>query len=404
MRTCKKLGIKTVAIHSDGDYFSKHVEFADESVSVGPPPARTSYLLIDRIVKAAQMTGAQAIHPGYGFLSENENLVKACEDKKIVFIGPGYDAIKQMGDKISSKQIAKRAGVHIIPGELTEVNDEETVVAMTKKIGYPIMVKAAGGGGGKGMRIAWSDNEAREGFRIARSEALSSFGDNRILIEKFIESPRHIEIQVFSDGETALYLNERECSIQRRNQKILEEAPSSFIDPETRKKMGEQAVALCKEVGYKSAGTVEMLVDPHRNFYFLEMNTRLQVEHPVTEYTTGFDLVELMIRIAAGEKLSITQKDVPLRGWAMEARVYSEDPSRSFLPSIGLVNKYVEPTSTDGTVRVDSGIREGDEVSIHWDPIISKLVTYGKDRTEAIEKDLELQDQRLSLPLETIEF
>jgi len=387
MKTAKRMGIKTVAIHSEHDYKSKHVEMADESVCVGPPAASNSYLIIDRVIKAAQLTGAQAIHPGYGFLSENNVFAEEVAKAGIAFVGPDHVAISALGDKIQSKILAKKAGVHIIPGELVEVTDIEVVLQMANQIGYPIMIKAAGGGGGKGMRIAWNDQEARDSFRITKQEAASAFGDDRILIEKFIDNPRHIEIQVLSDGKgNTLYLNERECSIQRRNQKVLEEAPSSFLDPQTRKAMGEQACALANTVGYRSAGTCEFLVDPKKNFYFLEMNTRLQVEHPVTEYTTGLDLVELMIRIAAGEKLSMQQKDVPLKGWAMEARVYAEDPVRNFLPSIGTIYKYVEPKSSDGTVRVDSGIREGDEISIHWDPLISKLVTYGKDRKEAIDK------------------
>jgi len=386
MKTCQKLGIKTVAIFSDQDANSKHVKMADEAVYVGPPPTNSSYRNVEAIIKAIKDTGAEAVHPGYGFLSENADFAERIEKSGVVWIGPPSSAMRAMSDKIESKKLAKKAGVNIIPGRLSAVSGVEEVVQIANEIGYPVMVKASAGGGGKGMRVAWNEQEVRDGYKLAKGEAMSSFGSDSILIEKFIDNPRHIEIQIMCDGQgTSLYLNERECSIQRRNQKVLEESPSPFLTPEVRKAMGSQAVALANAVGYKTAGTCEMLVDPQRNFYFLEMNTRLQVEHPVTEMVTGFDLVEMMIKVAAGEKLGLTQADVPIHGWALEARVYAEDPLRNFLPSIGTLTTYKEPRGVQGTVRIDSGVREGDEISIFYDPMISKLITHGKDRKEAIE-------------------
>ncbi|KXN73965.1 hypothetical protein CONCODRAFT_3037 [Conidiobolus coronatus NRRL 28638] len=388
IRTAKKMGIKTVAIYSDADATSLHTRSADEAVNVGPAPTSQSYLNIPKIVEGIKSTGAQAVHPGYGFLSENSAFVKALDEANVSFIGPGEHAMAAMGDKIQSKIIAKESGVNTIPGFNGVVKDVDHALEISREIGYPVMLKASAGGGGKGMRIAWNDEEVASGFKIASTESMSSFGDSRLLVEKFIEEPRHIEIQILADkhGNT-IYLPERECSIQRRNQKVVEEAPSSFIDPATRKAMGEQAVALAKHVGYSSAGTVEFLVDKHRNFYFLEMNTRLQVEHPITEYITGIDLVEQMIRVAAGQPLSIKQEDVQLKGWAIESRVYAEDPEK-YLPSIGRLSKYIEPTSTKGEneVRCDTGIVEGSEISIYYDPMICKLCTYGATRDEAIER------------------
>eukprot|EP01125_Pyxidicula_operculata_P000272 TRINITY_DN10347_c0_g1_i1.p1 TRINITY_DN10347_c0_g1~~TRINITY_DN10347_c0_g1_i1.p1 ORF type:complete len:694 (+),score=171.07 TRINITY_DN10347_c0_g1_i1:75-2156(+) len=394
MKTCKKLGIKTVAVHSDADVFAKHVAMADEAVNIGLPPSSQSYLCMDKIVEAAKKTGAQAIHPGYGFLSENAKFVAELQKNNIVFIGPGVHAMEMMGDKIESKKIAKEAGVHIIPGKLSQVQDAEEAVKIANEIGYPVMIKASGGGGGKGMRIAWNDKDTRSSFTLCKQEAMASFGRDDILIERFIDNPRHIEIQVMCDKHgNRVYLNERECSIQRRNQKVIEEAPSSFLTPEVRKAMGEQAISLCKRVGYESAGTVEFLVDPQRNFYFLEMNTRLQVEHPVTEYITGFDLVEMMIKVAAGKELGITQADVGIKGWAMESRVYAEDPYRGFLPSIGRLVKYKEPLKVgDENVRCDSGITEGSDISIYYDPLICKLVTHGDTRQSAIDRHIEALD------------
>lgn len=387
IRTAKRLGIKTVAIYSEPDATAKHVRMADEAVCVGPAVSKESYLKMENVLKAVKETGAQAVHPGYGFLSENHHFVEALEKEGVAFIGPGSHAMLAMGDKIESKKLAKKAGVNVIPGFLGEVHDDAEVLKIANEIGYPVMIKASAGGGGKGMRIAWNDEEAKEGFRLSKQEAMSSFGDDRMLIEKFIDNPRHIEIQVLSDGQgTTLYFNERECSIQRRNQKVLEEAPSPFLDEATRKAMGEQAVRLAEAVGYKSAGTVEMLVDSQRNFYFLEMNTRLQVEHPITEYITGHDLVEHMIRIAAGEKLKITQKDIGINGWATEARVYAEDPFRNFLPSIGRLDRYIEPSLEGGDVRIDGGVEEGSDISVFYDPLICKLVTHGKDRAESIQR------------------
>ncbi|KAJ3048000.1 hypothetical protein HK097_010974 [Rhizophlyctis rosea] len=377
------MGIKTVAVYSDADANSLHVRLADEGVHVGPPPTSKSYLNIPNIIKAIQQTGAQAVHPGYGFLSENSHFVKALDDIGVTFIGPNEKAMAAMGDKIASKIYAKEAGVNVIPGFDGVVKDPEHAVKIANEIGYPVMIKASAGGGGKGMRIAWNDKEAREAFKLSSSEALSSFGDDRLLVEKFVEKPRHIEIQLIGDKHgKVIWLPERECSIQRRNQKVIEEAPSVHLDAATRKAMGEQAVALAKRVGYYSAGTCEFLVDPKRNFYFLEMNTRLQVEHPITEYITGLDLVEQMIRVAANQHLSFKQSDVGINGWAFESRVYAEDPEK-YLPSIGTLDTYIEPTAKGNEVRCDSGIVEGSEISIYYDPLICKLCTWGKDREEA---------------------
>ncbi|CAG8684509.1 9421_t:CDS:10 [Funneliformis caledonium] len=387
IRTAKKMGIKTVAIYSDADARGLHVSMADEAVNVGPPPSNQSYLNIPNIIKAIQETGAQAVHPGYGFLSENSNFVKSLDEIGIAFIGPGESAMAKLGDKIQSKIIAKESGVNIIPGYNGVVKDADHALEIANSIGYPVMLKASAGGGGKGMRIAWNDQEVIEGFKLASQESLSSFGDDRLLVEKYIDNPRHIEIQLIADNfGNVFYLPERECSIQRRNQKVIEEAPSTHLDPATRKAMGEQAALLAKHVGYVSAGTVEFLVDSQRNFYFLEMNTRLQVEHPITEYITGMDLVEQMIRIAANQKLSMKQEDIKFHGWAIESRVYAEDPEK-YLPSIGRLNKYREPVSiTDkNEVRCDSGVFEGSEISIYYDPLICKLSTYGETRDEAIQ-------------------
>ncbi|MDP2437488.1 MAG: biotin carboxylase N-terminal domain-containing protein, partial [archaeon] len=392
-RTAKKMGVKTVAVYSEPDAGARHVAMADEAVFIGPAASAESYLRIDKILDACKRTGAQVVHPGYGFLSENSQFVAALDAAGIAFAGPPASAMLAMGDKINSKKIAKDAGVRVIPGYVGEIETEEEAVRLSREIGYPVMMKASAGGGGKGMRVAWNDEEAREGFRIAKTEAKSSFGDDRMLIEKFIHNPRHVEIQVLADGQgTCLYLNERECSIQRRNQKVLEEAPSPFIDPETRKRMGEQACALAKAVGYRSAGTVEMLIDANRQFYFLEMNTRLQVEHPITELITGQDIVEHMINIAAGHPLSITQADLTPRGWATEARVYAEDPLRGFLPSVGRLTAYREPPERitipggeEVVVRTDAGVVEGGEISVFYDPLIAKLITYGSDRQASIE-------------------
>ncbi|MGE5152349.1 MAG: acetyl-CoA carboxylase biotin carboxylase subunit [Rhodospirillaceae bacterium] len=386
IRTCKRLGIKTVAVYSEADADALHVRQADEAVFIGPPPATQSYLLIDKIVEACKKTGAQAVHPGYGFLSEKQEFQKALADAGITFIGPDAHAIYAMGDKIESKKLAQTAGVSTVPGHLAAIPNADEAVKIAQKVGYPVMIKASAGGGGKGMRIAYNDAEAKEGFVSATNEAKASFADDRVFIEKYVEEPRHIEIQLIGDGHgNCVYLWERECSIQRRHQKVIEEAPSPFLDAKTRKAMGEQAVALAKAVKYKSAGTVEFIVDKNRNFYFLEMNTRLQVEHPVTELITGLDLVELMIRVAAGEKLPFKQKDVKLEGWAVEARVYAEDPYRNFLPSTGRLVKYREPPA-GADVRVDTGVFEGGEISMFYDPMIAKLCTYGKDRLSAIDR------------------
>ncbi len=385
MRTAKRMGIKTVAVYSDADADALHVREADESVRIGPPPARESYLEIERIVEACRTTGAEAVHPGYGFLSENSAFAEALSKAGIVFIGPERRAIAAMGDKIQSKKLARDAGVSTVPGHLDVIPDAQTAVKIAHDVGYPVMLKASAGGGGKGMRIARSDAEVRDGFRSATNEARSSFGDERVFIEKYIEEPRHIEIQVLGDAHGhVIHLGERECSIQRRHQKVIEEAPSPFLDAKTRAAMGAQAVALAKAVDYRSAGTVEFIVDKHRNFYFLEMNTRLQVEHPVTELVTGLDLVEWMIRIAAGETLPYRQEDIRLDGSAIEARIYAEDPFRNFLPSIGRLVRYLPP---DGEgIRVDTGVFEGAEISVYYDPMIAKLVGYGGSRPEAIDR------------------
>jgi propionyl-CoA carboxylase alpha chain len=383
--TARRMGVATVAIYSEADAEALHVRLADEAVRIGPAPSAESYLKIERIVEACRTTGAEAVHPGYGFLSENPAFARALAKAGVMFIGPGPEAIAAMGDKIQSKKLAREAGVSSVPGHLAVIPDAESAVRVARDIGYPVMIKASAGGGGKGMRIAASDEEAREGFGSAASEAKSSFADDRIFIEKYIEEPRHIEIQVLGDTfGNLVYLGERECSIQRRHQKVIEEAPSPFLDPETRKAMGEQAVALARAVGYRSAGTVEFIVDRERNFYFLEMNTRLQVEHPVTELVTGLDLVELMIRIAAGEQLPFTQKDVRLEGWAIEARIYAEDPRRNFLPSTGRLSRF-RPPGGDG-LRLDTGVFEGAEITIHYDPMIAKLVASGSDRNTAIDR------------------
>ncbi len=386
MRTAKRMGIPTVAVYSDADAGAPHVQMADEAVRIGPAPAAESYLVIDNIVDAIRQTGAEAVHPGYGFLSENAAFVKALDAAGITFIGPPPDAIAAMGDKIESKILADKAGVSTVPGFLGEVPNAAEAVKIAKDIGYPVMIKASAGGGGKGMRIARNDAEVKDGFERAVSEAKSSFGDDRVFIERYVETPRHIEIQVLADKHgTCVYLGERECSIQRRHQKVIEEAPSPFLDEKTRKAMGEQAVALANAVGYTSAGTVEFIVDPKRNFFFLEMNTRLQVEHPVTECITGLDLVEQMIRVAAGEKLGLKQADVKLTGWAVESRLYAEDPVRGFLPSIGRLSGYIPPRQDD-TIRVDTGVEEGSEISRFYDPMIAKLVTYGKNREAAVDR------------------
>jgi propionyl-CoA carboxylase alpha subunit len=389
IKTARRMGIETVAVYSEADRDALHVEMADDAVLIGPPAAAESYLLIDKIIEACRKTGAEAVHPGYGFLSEREAFPRELAKAGIVFIGPNPGAIAAMGDKIESKKAAAKAKVSTVPGHLGVIEDEKHAVKIADEIGYPVMIKASAGGGGKGMRIAQSKTEVAEGFNVSKAEAKSSFGDDRVFIEKFIVDPRHIEIQVLGDKHgNVIYLGERECSIQRRNQKVIEEAPSPLLDETTRRKMGEQAVSLAKAVNYDSAGTVEFVAGQDKSFYFLEMNTRLQVEHPVTELVTGIDLVEQMIRVAAGEKLSIAQKDVTLTGWAVESRVYAEDPFRNFLPSIGRLVKYRPPAeaSHDGvTIRNDTGVQEGGEISIHYDPMIAKLVTHAPSRAAAIE-------------------
>jgi len=389
IKTARKMGIKTVAIYSDADRNALHVAMADEAVHIGPPPANQSYIVIDKVMQAIRQSGAEAVHPGYGFLSENSKFAEALDAEGVAFVGPPVGAIEKMGDKITSKKIAQEAGVSTVPGYMGLIEDAEEAVRISQEIGYPVMIKASAGGGGKGMRIAWNDTETREGFQSSKNEAANSFGDDRIFIEKFVTQPRHIEIQVLADNHgNCIYLGERECSIQRRNQKVVEEAPSPFLDPGTRKAMGEQACALAKAVGYTSAGTVEFIVDGEKNFYFLEMNTRLQVEHPVTELITGVDLVEQMIRVAHGEKLSIRQSDVKLNGWAIESRLYAEDPYRNFLPSIGRLSTYRPPaeSSTEtSVVRNDTGVFEGGEISMYYDPMIAKLCTWAPDRLGAIE-------------------
>ena len=387
IRTARRLGIATVQVYSEADAASLAVEMADEAVEIGPAPSAQSYLRIDRIISAAKATGAEAVHPGYGFLSERAEFARALQAEGIVFIGPNVRAIEVMGDKIASKRFAAEANVSTVPGHLDVIADTQHAIRIAEEIGYPVMIKASAGGGGKGMRIAWSRTDVEEGFPAATAEAASSFGDDRVFIEKFVTSPRHIEIQVLGDRHgTFLHLNERECSIQRRNQKVVEEAPSTFVDPAMREAMGAQAIALAKAVDYDSAGTVEFIVDAEKNFYFLEMNTRLQVEHPVTELTTGVDLVEQMLRAAAGERLALTQEDMAPKGWAIESRVYAEDPYRGFVPSIGRLVRYRPPAdrAADGVVvRNDTGVREGDEISMFYDPMIAKLCTHGPTREAA---------------------
>ncbi|WP_420558649.1 acetyl-CoA carboxylase biotin carboxylase subunit [Roseovarius sp.] len=404
IKTARKMGIQTVAIYSDADRHALHVEMADEAVHIGPPPASESYIVIDKVMEAIKQTGAEAVHPGYGFLSENPKFAEALEAAGVAFIGPPKKAIEAMGDKITSKKIAAEADVNTVPGHMGLIEDADEALKISEEIGFPVMLKASAGGGGKGMRIAWNAEEVREGFQASKNEAASSFGDDRMFIEKFVTQPRHIEIQVLCDSHgNGVYLGERECSIQRRNQKVIEEAPSPFLDAETRKAMGEQALALAHAVGYSSAGTVEFIVDGDKNFYFLEMNTRLQVEHPVTELITGVDLVEQMIRVAAGEKLSLSQADITLTGWAMESRLYAEDPYRNFLPSIGRLVRYRPPVEVaagplldkgkwqdeaeagETAVRNDTGVYEGGEISMYYDPMIAKLCTWAPSRGEAIE-------------------
>ncbi|HKX21958.1 MAG TPA: acetyl/propionyl/methylcrotonyl-CoA carboxylase subunit alpha [Rhizorhapis sp.] len=397
IRTARKMGIKTVAVYSDADARAPHVQMADEAVHLGPPPAAQSYLLADKIIEACKATGADAVHPGYGFLSERESFRKALDEAGIIFIGPPANAIAAMGDKIESKKLAKEAGVNVVPGYVGVIEDTEHAVRISNEIGYPVMMKASAGGGGKGMRLAYSEKDVREGFEATKREGLASFGDDRVFIEKFIESPRHIEIQILGDQHgNIVYLNERECSIQRRHQKVVEEAPSPFVSPEMRKKMGEQCVALARAVGYFSAGTVELIVSgadkTGDGFYFLEMNTRLQVEHPVTEQITGLDLVEQMIRVANGEELKFRQEDVKINGWSIENRVYAEDPYRGFLPSTGRLVRYNPPEEMEG-VRIDDGVEEGGEVSMFYDPMIAKLITYAPTREEAIDKQVEALDR-----------
>ncbi|MGB0798937.1 MAG: acetyl-CoA carboxylase biotin carboxylase subunit [Planktomarina sp.] len=389
IKSARAMGIKTVAIYSDADAQAMHVQMADEAVHIGPSPANQSYIVIDKVMDAIKQTGAEAVHPGYGFLSENKLFAQALEAAGVAFIGPPANAIESMGDKITSKKIAQEANVSTVPGHMGLIEDAEEAVKISTQIGYPVMIKASAGGGGKGMRIAWNDDEAREGFQSSKNEAANSFGDDRIFIEKFVTQPRHIEIQVLADSHgNCIYLNERECSIQRRNQKVIEEAPSPFLTPQVRKAMGEQSCALAQAVGYTSAGTVEFIVDGDSNFYFLEMNTRLQVEHPVTELITGVDLVEQMIRVANGEALSITQDDVKINGWAMESRLYAEDPYRNFLPSIGRLTRYRPPAefvSDTAVVRNDTGVYEGGEISMFYDPMIAKLCTWAPTRAAAID-------------------
>jgi propionyl-CoA carboxylase alpha chain len=384
IKTARKMGIQTVAVYSEADRDARHVELADEAVCIGPPPSKESYLVADKIIAACKQTGAEAVHPGYGFLSENAAFSKRLEEEGIVFIGPKHYSIAAMGDKIASKKLALEAKVNTIPGFNEAIDTPEQAVKIAKDIGYPVMIKASAGGGGKGLRVAFNDQEAHEGFASCRTEAKNAFGDDRVFIEKYVEEPRHIEIQLIGDAHgNCIYLQERECSIQRRHQKVIEEAPSPFLDEKTRKAMGEQAVALAKAVKYQSAGTVEFVVGKDKSFYFLEMNTRLQVEHPVTECITGVDLVELMIRVAAGEKLPFAQKDVKLNGWAMECRINAEDPFRNFLPSTGRLTRYLPPAESDG-VRVDTGVYEGGEISMYYDSMIAKLIVHAASRDQAI--------------------
>jgi propionyl-CoA carboxylase alpha chain len=396
IRTARKMGIATVAVYSDADARAPHVRLADESVRLGPPPASESYLNAELIVDACKATGAEAVHPGYGFLSERESFARALEEAGIAFIGPPPGAIAAMGDKIESKKLAREAGVSVVPGFVGEIEDTEHAVRIAGEIGYPVMMKASAGGGGKGMRLAYSETDGREGFEATKREGLASFGDDRVFIEKFVENPRHIEIQLIGDkAGNLVYLGERECSVQRRHQKVVEEAPSPFVTPEMRKAMGEQAVAPARAVGYHSAGAVEFIAGADRSFYFLEMNTRLQVEHPVTEMVTGLDLVELMIRVAAGEALPFGQDDVELHGWAIENRVYAEDPYRGFLPSTGRLVRYRPPREAHeegGCTRVDDGVEEGGEVSMFYDPMIAKLITWAPTREAAIDRQVEALD------------
>ncbi|MCA6326206.1 biotin carboxylase N-terminal domain-containing protein, partial [Phenylobacterium sp.] len=390
IKTCRRLGIATVVVYSEADADSMAVEMADESIFIGPAPASASYLVADKIVEACRATGAEAVHPGFGFLSENAGFAKRLADEGIVFIGPNPHAIEAMGDKIESKKFAARANVSVVPGHVGEIDDTAHAIRIAEDIGYPVMIKASAGGGGKGIRVAWNRQDVEEGFPAVRAEAKASFGDDRIFIEKFIESPRHVEIQVLGDKHgNVVHLFERECSIQRRNQKVIEEAPSPLLDEATRAAMGAQAVALAKAVNYDSAGTVEFVAGQDRSFYFLEMNTRLQVEHPVTELITGVDLVEQMIRSAWGEKLAFRQEDLAINGWAMESRIYAEDPYRGFLPSIGRLVRYSPPAEGEAEggvlIRNDAGVREGDEISMYYDPMISELSTWGPDRISAID-------------------
>ena len=388
IKSAQGMGIKVVAVYSDADRYSPHTLMADEAIYIGESPAQSSYLDKKKIISAMKQTGAEAVHPGYGFLSENSDFAREVEERNLVFIGPPSSAIDSMGDKISSKKIAEEAGVSIVPGFLGEISDEKHAAEIVKEIGFPVLIKASAGGGGKGMRIVSSDSELKQGLISSQNEAEKSFGDKRVFIEKFISNPRHIEIQVLADKfGNCVYLGERECSIQRRNQKVIEEAPSPFLDSQLRKKMGEEAVSLAKAVNYSSAGTVEFIVDEEKNFYFLEMNTRLQVEHPVTELVTGLDLVELMIKVASGAPLKVSQEDIKLTGWALESRIYAEDPYRNFLPSTGRLIQFKPPQvsdSDDKIIRNDCGVIEGGEISIYYDPMISKLCTWGKTRDEAI--------------------
>ena len=393
VRSLRQLGVGSVAVFSDADRDAMHTVYADEAVAIGPAPSAQSYLSIDRLVDACLQTRADAVHPGYGFLSENSSFLKALSAAGIAFIGPGQRAIEVMGDKIAAKALARKAGISVIPGYDEALEGVDDALEKASAIGYPVMLKASAGGGGKGMRVAFNSAECREGFDRAQNEAQTSFGDNRVFIEKYIDRPRHIEIQVLGDHHgNCVYLHERECSIQRRHQKVIEEAPSTFIDSATRAAMGEQAIDLAKAVDYYSAGTVEFIVDQARNFYFLEMNTRLQVEHPVTEMITGLDLVELMLRIAAGEELPFTQSDVPMNGWAIESRIYAENPARGFVPATGRLIHYRQPPQS-GSVRVDSGVNEGSEISIHYDPMVAKLICHGSDRDAAIALMRESLDQ-----------
>jgi propionyl-CoA carboxylase alpha chain len=385
IRTARHMGIRTVAVYSEADKAARHVELADEALFIGPPPSRESYLAMDKILAACKQSGAEAVHPGYGFLSENEEFSRRLEEQGIVFIGPKHSSVAALGDKIASKKLAREAKVNTIPGYNLPIETPDRAVGIAREIGYPVMIKASAGGGGKGLRVALNDQEVQEGFTACRAEACNAFGDDRVFLEKFIRRPRHIEIQVLGDAHgNVVYLGERECSIQRRHQKVLEEAPSPFLDEATRKAMGEQAVALAKAVKYQSAGTVEFVVDNDRHFYFLEMNTRLQVEHPVTEMITGLDLVELMIRVAAGERLPFTQEQIRYNGWAMECRINSEDPFRGFLPSTGRLVRYLPPDEIEGAVRIDTGVYEGGEISVYYDSMIAKLITHGETRDEAI--------------------